>query len=278
MNPDTSTDQLRQAMKVDLMRYGDGSGISPSRIIQDGRRRQRRTSRARRVAAGCTALAAVGGGAFALVSTPAAAASWSLAAPPDQVNQRLVDLVEDQLPDGVSVTDVELSAFTQPGPGEGSPEAGGVPLPRGRWSEADAWLAVLHTDSDATIRVFLAEDGADSEGDEQAFCEADVAAGYYDACEVTALSRNGQDVDATWREFSATRTNDGILHLSGVSLPPGSEEELDPVAVEVREFEANPGGDVVIDVYEATPEGSSQILDESAIADIVFDTSLLQTD
>jgi hypothetical protein len=269
-----SVQQVREALSYDVARYGDGSNVLLSNVVADGRR-LRRTSTTRRIAGGVTALAVGGAGAFALVAGPAAASSWALAPAPDQVNQRIVEIVEDQLPAGVDVADVHLEAYVSPPPGQGSPEAGGIPLPRSRWSNADAWRATITLDTGATVQVFLGHSGGETEGDSAASCGADVDAGYYTVCDADSVTRQGEDVEVIWREGTADRTADGMLYGPGTLVAPDGEPVPASTPVVTHEFETQPGGDFLVSVQEISPGNTRPTLDRDTIADIALNPELL---
>jgi hypothetical protein len=266
--------QLRDTLHHDVDHYGDGSNVLLSDILAEGRRR-RRTSIARRAAGGVTALAVGGSAAFALASTPAAAASWTLAPAPEHVNQRIVELVEEQLPSGVGVSEVDLVAYTDPAAGQGSAEPGGIPLPPARWSDADAWRATLTLDTGTTIQVFLGHAEGETEGDADASCDAGVEAGAYTVCDAESVHRQGEDVDVIWREGSADRSPDGTLHGPGTLVAPDGAAAVPSTPVVTRELESQPGGDFLVSVLEITPSTGAPLLDRGVMADIALDAELL---
>lgn len=266
--------QFREALNNDVARHGDGSNVLLSDVIVAGRRR-RRTSTVRRVAGGVTALAIGGGGAFALAAGPAAASSWELAPAPEEVNQRIVQVVEDRLPAGTDVTDVDLKAYSTPPPGQGSPGAGGVPLPRSKWGQAEAWRASITLDTGATVQVFLGHAKSETEGDAGANCVADVAAGAYTVCDADSVTRQGEDVDVIWREGAADQTADGMLFRPGTLEAPDGESMPASTPVTTHELETQPGGDFLVSILEISPEDTAPTLDRDAMADIALDAELL---
>lgn len=269
-----SEQQFREALNHSVARHGDGGNVLLSDVVADGRRR-RRTSTVRRVAGGVTALAIGGGGAFALAAGPAAASSWELEPAPDQVNQRIVEIVQDRLPAGVDVTDSDLKAYATPSPGQGSPEAGGIPLPLSKWSQAEAWRATFTLDTGATVQVFLGHAKSETEGDAAGSCVADVDAGFYTVCDADSVTRQGEDVEVTWREGTADQTADGMLYRPGTLVAPEGEPTPASTPVTTHELETQPGGDFLVSIQEITPESTASSLDRDAMADIALDAELL---
>ncbi|GAA1761995.1 hypothetical protein GCM10009795_005530 [Nocardioides hankookensis] len=266
--------QLRDTLRSELARHGDGSNVQLSNVIAGGRRRQRATA-VRRTACALAALVVTGGG-FALASVPAAADSWQLAPAPEQVNQRIVEIVEARLPAGISVNDVDLKAYADPAPGQGSPEPGGLPLPRSQWSEADAWLAKLTLDTGAEVQVFLGHAEGETEGDAAATCATDVAAGVYSVCDAGSVSRQGENVAVIWREGFAELAGDGTLYGPGTLVAPDGTAAPSSTPVSTHGLESHPGGDFLISVQELDPQGSSPSLDREAMADIALSAELLE--
>lgn len=269
-----NTDQLRHALETDIARYGDGSNIELSTVVARGRSR-RRTSRSRRVVGSVAAMAVGGGAAFALAAGPAAATEWTLAAAPEQVNQQIVDLIEAELPAGTAVAGIDLAAFKDPEPGQGSDAPGGIRLAEQDWGQADAWRATVRLASGGQVVVSLGHARGETEGDAAANCKADLAEGYYDVCDAGTVTRQGEDVEKIWRtsarEFVAA---DGTLY--GADAVPSDGPDLpDSTSVTVQELEAQPGGAFLVTAYEITPEGEEPVLDQAALADIALAEELL---
>lgn len=266
----TTENALKHALVRDIDRVGDGSAVQIATIIESGRRR-RRNRNVRRGAGALATLAMTAGGALAFGATgPAAAATWSLTPAPDQVNARIVELVKQELPAGTTIASMELTAYEQPPAGQGSPEAGGIPLPRPAWDRADAWRAVVDLGSGRSINVFLGHAQGEVEGDAAASCRADVAAGNDEVCDPGTVQSQGQDVDVVWSEGTAERMSDGTLWG-----PNAQDGEHDGTPVTTRSLESHPGGDFLVAITEESPAGQAPLLDRHAMAGIALDRALL---
>jgi hypothetical protein len=274
MTNDMNREQLQQAFKQDIARYGDGSGIDPAEIVAAARRLSR-AEKMRRGIGGVAALAVAGGGAFAFASAPAAAADWTLSPAPDRVNERIVELVKDQLPTGVAVSDLEMEAFAKAKPGQKDLDGLGIALPRSKWSEADAWATTVELDSGVKISVTLAHSRGETEGDAKALCAEILADGNVEVCDAGTTSRRDQAVDTVWREGPADRTADGFVWGPGELAKIYPDDTPASTAVRDASFEAQPGGDFVIRVSQISPVGTEPVLDAEAMADVALNRGLL---
>lgn len=277
MSNEMNPEHLRLAIKDEIARYGDGSTISPSHIIASAQRR-RKISKVRRAAGGLTALTVAAGGAFALASAPAAATDWKLSVAPEQVNQRIVQLVEDQLPADAKVTGLKMKAYAKAKPGQKDLDGFGIPLPRSEWSKADSWYTTVELSSGVELGVLLGHAAGETEGDPEALCAELLAGGDLDVCDAGSISRQDQSIVTMWRDGRGDRSANGDLWGAGTLITLYGDEAPASSPVSIREFEAQPGGDFFIHVQLVTPEGSAPLLDQTAMADIALNEDLLATE
>lgn len=257
--------------------------------LRSGRRRRLRRGAGRVVGGAALAVAAVAAVTGIVATWPAeeptsgeSVPQWSVGLPPEDVNERIVDLVTEQLPAGVALDSVLLEAFPAPRPCvEGEPcevEAVGPgaddrALPRERWDEAAAWVVTITLEGGQQVGVELFHAAGETDGDVAETCAQDLRQEVYLVCEA------GTDADS-----GATT----VSRLAAL-VPDGAGWELaDPQRVGPerlwfeQQLEVQPGGDFVIRVAERVqaPDRDQAeqdwLLDQQALAAIGLDGDLVE--
>ncbi|UYM07206.1 hypothetical protein [Solicola gregarius] len=284
---DTLTERISQ-LSADVQ-----GGPSLQRALQQGRtRRRRRTAAA--VGSGVATVCAVGGVAVAAItgngftgggSAEEVAATWTVAAPPEEMPSLIEDSVRDQLPAGAEVTGVQISAYAEGDYPYAAPKP--KPLPRPDWDRAASWVTAFELGDGQTIRVAVlphdpeTEELADDfEAGLRKYCHEATLAGDL-SCEYDEPS-NGMYV--TRKETVLRR----VAHPSPSWAKGDVLSGVDPAAVKHRDevwfdrsVEAAPGSaySVRVDDEVNVPEyeqAEARWLDMDALERIATDDDLLE--